>query len=181
MMDTKKTDKKKLLLRILVPVFIAAALIIMWAVKTNRTPTPIDEQTEIIEDFVLEVTSIDLDALKKYGMPIIIDFGADTCAPCKEMFPALVAMNLEMQGKAIIKFVDVWKHNEAANEFPLQVIPTQVFINADGTPYVPSSDSGIQFDMYSHKNTGEHTLTLHQGGLTVEQMRTILDDMEVTK
>ena len=59
-------------------------------------------------------------------------------------------MNAEMQGKAIVKFVDVWKHAEAADGFPIQVIPTQVLINADGTPYVPSEamdDSGIEFSM----------------------------------
>jgi len=133
------------------------------------------------EDFVLEATSIDLDALKGYGMPIIIDFGADSCIPCKEMAPVLKTLNAEMSGKAIIKFVDVWEYGEAANDFPIQVIPTQVFISADGTPYVPSDDIEIQFDMYSYTDTGEHAFTVHQGGLTEEQFRAILADMGVTE
>jgi thioredoxin 1 len=54
------------------------------------------------------------------------------------MAPVLKTMNAQMQGKAIIKFVDVWKNGDAARDFPVQVIPTQVFINDDGTPYVPS-------------------------------------------
>ena len=81
-----------------------------------------------------EATSIDLGALTSYGLPIIIDFGADTCIPCKEMAPVLKTLNAEMQGKAIIKFVDVWKNGNAADGFPIQVIPTQVLINSDGTP-----------------------------------------------
>lgn len=76
------------------------------------------------EDFVLEVTSIDLDALKEYKLPIIIDFGADSCIPCKEMAPVLKTLITEMQGKAIIEFVDVWKNGEASKDFPIQVIPT---------------------------------------------------------
>lgn len=135
-------------------------------IKTNQTHAPADEQTGNIEDFVLETEAIDLDALKEYGLPIIIDFGADSCAPCKAMAPVLVTMNADMQDKAIIKFVDVWKHPGASNDFPVQVIPTQVFINADGTPYVPSEDIGIKFDMYTFKDTGEHAFTVHQGGLT---------------
>ena len=123
----------------------------------------------------------DLEALTSYGLPIIIDFGADSCVPCKEMAPVLKTMNAEMQRKAIIKFVDVWKHGEAADEFPIQVIPTQVFINADGTPYVPSEDIEIEFTMYSTKDTNEHVFTVHQGGLTEEQMRAILADMGVAE
>ena len=57
------------------------------------------------------------------------------------------------------------------------MIPTQVFINADGTPYVPGEDLGIEFGFYSTKDTHQHVFTVHQGGLTEEQMRTILADM----
>lgn len=180
-MDNKKTDKKKLFVKILVPVLIAVTLTIIWVVKTHPTPTHIDEQTGNIADFVLEATSIDLDALKEYNLPIIIDFGADSCVPCKEMAPVLKTLNAEMQGKAIIKFVDVWKNKDAAKDFPVQVIPTQVFINADGIPYMPSDDIEIKFDMYGFKDTGEHAFTVHQGGLTEEQMRAILADMGVAE
>lgn len=180
-MDDNKIDKKKLLVKIMVPVLIAVTLIIIWVLKTNSTPTPIDKQTGDNADFVLEATSIDLNTLKEYNLPIIIDFGADSCIPCKEMAPVLKTMNAKMQGKAIIKFIDVWKNADAANNFPIKVIPTQVLINTDGTPYVPSDDIGIQFDMYSFKDTGEHAFTVHQGGLTEKEMRAILEDMGVAK
>lgn len=181
-------NKKKLLIRIVVPVLIAVALAVIWKVKTHPTPTPIGEgtSTELVkaenaEDFALETTAIDMETLKAYSLPIIIDFGSDSCIPCKKMFPVLKTMNEEMQGKAIIKFVDVWKNAETADGFPIQVIPTQVFINADGTPYVPSHDTGIEFTMYNDKDTGDHAFTVHQGGLTQEQMRAILADMGVAK
>lgn len=179
-------NKKKLLIRILVPVLIAVALTVIWAVKTHPTPDSIGGSStgELVkaeneEDFALAATAIDLEALKAYGLPIIIDFGADSCIPCKEMAPVLKTMNSEMQGKAIIKFVDVWKYSDAAANFPIQVIPTQVLFNSDGTPYVPSDTIGIEFTKYSSRDTNEHIFTVHQGGLTEEQMRTILQDMGV--
>ena len=131
------------------------------------------------DDFALEAESIDLDKLKSLGLPIIIDFGADECVPCKEMAPMLRDINAEMQGKALIKFIDVWQNPDVAAEFPIQLIPTQVIFDAAGNPYFPSADIGIKLTFYRDKITDEHVFTTHQGGLTAEQMRTILADMGV--
>ena len=94
----------------------------------------------------------------------------------------LVTMNAEMQGKAFIKFVDVWEYYEAAANVPLQLIPSQVIFNPDGTPYEPSGNLIAQiggFKLYSDENSGEHIFTVHEGGLTEEQMRLILAEMGV--
>lgn len=172
---------KKLLVRITALVLIAAGLIVIWVLKTQSKPAPTEQKTGVNPEFALEVSSIDLEALKKYKLPMIIDFGSDSCDPCKAMAPALKKINEEMQGYAIVKFVDVWKHTSAANGFPVQLIPTQVFINADGTPYVPSDKIKIEFIKYAAKDTGKHVFTVHQGGLTEEEMRAILADMGVKK
>jgi len=170
---------KNLLIKILVPVLIVLTLIIIWVVKTQQTTTLVEETNENMEDFVLEETSINLEVLKEYQIPIIIDFGADSCIPCKEMAQVLKKINEEFQGKALIKFVDVWENGDAAKDFPIQVIPTQVIINAEGDAYVPSDDMEIAFNLYSMKDTGEHVFTVHQGGLSEEEMRAILEDMGV--
>ena len=170
-------DKKKLV-RIIIPVCIVLIIAGIWIFKNAK---PNVEPTADNKDFALEATNIDLAVLTAYKLPIIIDFGADSCIPCKEMTPVLKTLNADMQGTAIIKFVDVWKNENAANNFPIQVIPTQIFINADGTPYVPSDDIKIEFTMYSTKDTNEHVFTVHQGGLTEGQMRRILTDMGVGK
>jgi len=173
---------KKKLLKVIVPICLVLIVAGIWIFKnTNKRLDPIGALPMNEEDFLLEATFIDLDLLKEYNLPIIIDFGADSCIPCKEMAPVLKTLNTEMEGKAIIKFVDVWKNGEAAKDFPIQVIPTQVFINADGKPYLPSDNIQIKFDMYSHKDTGEHVFTVHQGGLTEEQMRVILVNMGVNE
>lgn len=180
--------KNKLWLKILVPVLIVAVIGIMWFNKNSTTDANIPILTEptgdqlVDADFSLNATEqIDYEALSEYGLPIIVDYGADSCVPCKQMAPVLQTLNAEMQGKAFIKFVDVWQYYEAAANVPVQVIPTQVFVNADGTPFVPSEElaSQIEFTMYSDKETGAHIFTTHQGGLTEEQMRQILAEMGV--
>lgn len=130
----------------------------------------------------LDAVSIDLDEVTALGVPAIIDFGSDECGPCKQMAPVLRDTNASMQGKALIKFVDVWEYPNAADGFPLQVIPTQVLINADGTPFAPSSELerkyNLQFSSYSDKS-GKLAFTTHQGAITQEQMDAILKEMGV--
>lgn len=154
--------------------------------KPEGTTDSISSETEATEvqekvnsDFLLAATAIDLDKLKSYGLPILIDFGADSCIPCKEMAPVLKKLNQEWQGKVIVKFVDVWKYPDAAADFPVQVIPTQFFFDAQGNPYVPSDPEGMQMIMYSLKDTGEHVYTAHQGGLTEQQIRAVFEEMGI--
>lgn len=140
------------------------------------------EQENPALNIPLTVTAVNIEEITAHGLPVIIDFGADSCIPCKEMAPVLVKLNEEMQGKAVIHFVDVWKNPEAAQDFPVQVIPTQIFVTADGKPYVPSDNLSVaEFTMYSTRDTGEHVFTVHEGGLTEEQMRLILTDMGVAE
>ncbi len=184
--------KTVLWVKIRVLVLIVAVIGGIWVYKTVsekpvKEPLTSQSATDLTNnlegaDFSLNATKqIDFEALSEYGLPIIADYGADSCIPCKQMAPILKTLNAEMKGKAFIKFVDVWQHNEAASNVPVQVIPTQVFFNSDGTPFVPSEELAkeIQFDMYSDKESGKHIFTVHQGGMTEEQMRTILKEMGV--
>ena len=148
--------------------------------ESQQADTERADSKETAADFSLDVSEmIDYEALAAYGLPIIVDYGSDSCIPCKQMAPVLEKMNEEMQGKAFIKFVDVWKYPDAAGNVPVQVIPTQILVNADGSPFVPGEElaAQIEFIMYSSKDTGEHVFTVHQGGITEDQMRMILKEM----
>ncbi|MGN1156512.1 MAG: thioredoxin family protein [Agathobacter sp.] len=169
-------------LNYLIILVIVLAIVGVWFLK-NGEPDDEKEGSSMDADFSLEVTSeVDYAALTKLGLPIIVDYGSDSCIPCKQMAPVLEKMNEEMQGKAIIKFVDVRKYPESLKKVPIQVIPTQVLFHADGTPFVPSDELArkISFDMYNARETGEHVFTVHQGGLTEEEMRLILAEMGVS-
>ncbi len=172
--------QKKQIFKVVVPILMIAVVAGIWFVQKDKE-AQMSNPSDVPVDFALHTSSIDLPALKEYELPTIIDFGATECIPCKAMAPVLVTLNEEFQERAIIKFVDVWVSPSAADGYPVQVIPTQVFYNADGTPYFPSDEvlSSIQFQMYKDQNTDEHIFTAHQGGLTEDQLRMIFADMGV--
>ena len=191
MLEVNMHKKNALNKKVAVPILIVLAIAVIWLAKHPhivKAPDAVKTDTRVADtagitgvDFTLETTDIvDFDTLTQHGLPIIVDYGSDSCIPCKAMAPVLETLNKEFAGKAFIKFVDVWKYANAASNVPVQVIPTQVLVNADGSPFSPS-DSLIEsidgFVMYSHRETGEHIFTVHQGGLTEQQMRAILKEM----
>ncbi|AFV01188.1 MULTISPECIES: thioredoxin family protein [unclassified Dehalobacter] len=180
----KESMFKKHALKIIIPILIILAIGAIWFIKNDEQKPMADNivgsdiSTAESADFALHVTEkLDLEKLKSYGLPIMIDFGADSCIPCKEMAPVLAKLNEELQGKAIIKFVDVWKYQELAEGYPISVIPTQVFFDKDGKPYTPSDPKASQMKMYSLKDTNEHVFTTHEGGMTEETIRAALKEM----
>jgi len=66
------------------------------------------------------------------GKPTVIDLGARTCIPCKKMAPILESLSSEYRSKASVLFIDVHENQAAAEKFRIQMIPTQVFFNAQG-------------------------------------------------
>lgn len=170
-----KVKKPESVFKIIVPIFIIIVIVGIFILKSNQDK-PMADTTG---DFALEATEIDLEQLKSYGLPIVIDFGADSCVPCKEMAPVLKKLNTEMQGKVIVKFVDVWKNENSAADFPVQLIPTQFFFDKDGNPFVPQDAEAMQMMLYTSRDTNKHVYTTHQGGLTETQLRAVLKEMGV--
>jgi thioredoxin 1 len=169
-------------LKIIIPVVIVCLIGGLWLLKnTQVSETEQGSQIGSINpDFELHVTDeLDLEQLKSYGLPIVIDFGADSCVPCKEMAPVLKTLNEEYQGKVIIKFVDVWKYQELAEGYPISLIPTQIFIGADGKPFNPEKPTAFSLNQYVTKDTSELVFTTHEGGLTKEDFLKIFEAMGI--
>lgn len=192
-MAEQNTNKKKLAIKMILPILLIALVASIWIIKSNEraseevaiTPEAVVENTAnktqatTNPDFSLAASTIDLEKLKTYGLPILIDFGAETCIPCREMAPVLKKLNEEWQGKVIVKFVDISKYPDAAADFPVQVIPTQFFFDAKGKPYVPSDPEGMQMQIYTLRDTQEHVYTAHMGGMTEEQVKAVFAEMGV--
>ncbi len=186
MKEKKQEESPKVrIIKIIIPFFIVVTIAGIWFLKNKEKQELLSSENltsettkEANKDFDLHVTEeLDLEKLKSYGLPIVIDFGADSCVPCKEMAPVIAKLNEELRGKAIIKFVDVWKYEELAKGYPITVIPTQVFFDKNGKPFNPSDPQGVQMNMYSLKDTNEHVFTTHEGGMTEEMILDALKEM----
>lgn len=66
------------------------------------------------------------------GKVTMVDLGAKSCIPCKMMAPIMEELEKEYKDRAAIIFIDVWVNPKAAPKFDIQVIPTQIFYNAEG-------------------------------------------------
>jgi thioredoxin 1 len=66
------------------------------------------------------------------GQPTVIDLGARTCIPCKQMAPILEELAGTYRGKANVLFIDVREDSAAGKRFAIQMIPTQIFFDAKG-------------------------------------------------
>lgn len=171
-------SKKGMAVKIILPILIVCIIGTIWIVKNNNKDSTGSVSGSGNPDFALNVTEkIDMEKLKSYGLPILIDFGADSCIPCKEMAPVLKELNAELQGKAIIRFVDVWKYQALAEGYPISVIPTQILVDANGKPYNPKDPESKQMKLYSLKDSGEHVFTAHEGGMTKDQILDALKEM----
>ena len=121
--------------KIIVPILVVAVIFGIWAYKNLPLGSATGE--EELSEFALDATEdFDLEQILSYGLPVMIDFGADYCAPCREMEPILEKVNKDYRGRAVIKFVAVQKNLQAAGEFGLRVVPPQIFFDSKGQPYV---------------------------------------------
>ncbi len=60
------------------------------------------------------------------NQPVLIDFFATWCGPCKTMTPIIEAIGKEVQGKARVLKVDVDKNQQLASSLQIQAVPTLV-------------------------------------------------------
>ena len=66
------------------------------------------------------------------GKPLLVDFGANSCVPCRQMRPVLKELEKEYTGKAGILVIDVYKYQNLAKDYKVQLIPTLVFFDSKG-------------------------------------------------
>lgn len=66
------------------------------------------------------------------NLPMLVDLGAGTCIPCKEMVPILEEVTKLYKGKAVVKVIDVYENPKETQKYRIRAIPTQIFIDKNG-------------------------------------------------
>jgi thioredoxin 1 len=77
-------------------------------------------------------TEDDLKQALTSGKPVLVDFGANSCLPCRQLRPILREIDKEYTGKARALVIDVYKYQSLAREYKVQLIPTLVFFDSKG-------------------------------------------------
>src|SRR5712692_4436328 len=96
------------------------------ACKTQISPVsvPIEADSEIFRDVT-----------QGARVPVLVDFWAEWCGPCKMAAPEVERTAAEMAGRAIVLKVDTELHPQLAAEFGIQSIPNFVVLKGGRVAY----------------------------------------------
>ena len=114
-----------------------------------------DTTTETFERDVIE---------RSHELPVVVDFGAGSCGPCRMLGPALEAEAEKRAGRLELVKLDVEAEPEIAARYRVQSIPT-VAVFRDGEPvtgFVRARPAGLIDDFFEEHVLAdeiEHTVT----------------------
>ena len=74
------------------------------------------------------ITSENFESLKNGQKPLVIDFWATWCGPCRMVATIISEMAEKYDGKIVVGKCDVEESEELAAEFGIRNIPTVIFI-----------------------------------------------------
>ena len=79
---------------------------------------------------VLEITDANFEAeVKKADVPVLLDFWAEWCMPCKMLAPVIEEIADEFAGRIKVGKLDTDSARDAALEFGISAIPTVIIFN----------------------------------------------------
>lgn len=76
---------------------------------------------------VKELSDSEFDSAMKTQTPVLVDFSATWCQPCKALAPTIDAVAKEYEGRLSVYKVDIDKAQDTAATFGISGVPTCIF------------------------------------------------------
>jgi thioredoxin len=86
-----------------------------------------------LETFQSKIMNLETDEFQG-DLPVIIDFYAEWCGPCKALAPTLEELSKEYEGKINIYKIDTEEQQEISNKFKIRSIPSVLFLSKRSEP-----------------------------------------------
>ncbi len=74
------------------------------------------------------ITDANYAELEATGLPIVIDFSATWCGPCKKIAPIIDELAAEYDGRVVIGKCDIDDNDELTAKFGIRNVPTVIFV-----------------------------------------------------
>ncbi len=75
----------------------------------------------------VQITSENFESLKNGAQPLVVDFWATWCGPCRMVAPIIAELAEEYNGKIVVGKCDVEENDDIAAEMGIRNIPTILF------------------------------------------------------
>ncbi|MDR0232332.1 MAG: thioredoxin [Dysgonamonadaceae bacterium] len=75
----------------------------------------------------LTITDANFEELVKSDKPLVVDFWAEWCGPCRMIGPFVEELAQEYEGKVTIGKLNVDENDEVVSQFGIRTIPTILF------------------------------------------------------
>jgi thioredoxin 1 len=106
--------------------------------KTGNNATSVSGSVIVLTnaEFKQKVFNYELNKEWKFEgkLPVIIDFYASWCGPCRQLSPRVEEIAKEYAGKIIVYKVDTDAEQELSQNMGIQSLPTLLFIPMKGKP-----------------------------------------------